>query len=71
MSATRNHLSLVVDEVLADANATAHRRAGEAAAIKVAEAQPRTEVARGLRSLAADLRASNDDVTYADLARSP
>lgn len=70
MSTQRSHLSLVVDEVLADANATAQRRAGEATAIKVAEAQPRTEVARGLRALAADLRASDDNVTYADLARS-
>lgn len=69
MSRSRNHLSLVVDEVLAEANAVAQRRAGEVAAIKVAEAQPRTEVARGLRALAAELRADSDTVTYADIAR--
>lgn len=70
MSRDRNHLSLVVDEVLIEANAVARRHAGEAAAIKTAEAQPRTEVARGLRALAADLRGSSDAITYNDLARS-
>jgi hypothetical protein len=69
VSGSRNHLSLVVDEVLADANATAQRRANETAAVKVAAAQPRTEVARGLRALAADLRTGADQITYADLAR--
>ena len=70
MSRERPNLSLVVDEVLADASAATRRRDAEANAIKIAEAQPRTEVARGLRALAADLRASRDDVTYADLGRS-
>jgi hypothetical protein len=70
VSRNRNHLSLVVDEVLADATAASQRRTKEAEAIKVAEAQPRTEVARGLRTLAADLRATSNAVTYGDLARS-
>jgi len=61
------HLSLVVDEVLADAATSARRRAGEVAAVKTAEAQPRTEVGRALHSLAADLRGDSGDVTYADL----
>jgi hypothetical protein len=69
VSNTRKHLSLVVDEVLTEANAVSARRTKEAAAIKVAEAMPRTEVARGLRALAADLRSNNDSITYADLAR--
>lgn len=67
MSAIR-HLSLVVDEVLADAATSVRRRADEVTAIKIAEAQPRTEVGRALRTLAADLRGSIDDITYADLA---
>jgi hypothetical protein len=66
----RQHLSLVVDEVLAEANAVSQRRANETAAIKTAAAQPRTEVARELRALAADLRTDTDPVTYTDLARS-
>lgn len=69
MSRTRQHLSLVVDEVLAEAKTASQRRANEVAAIKVAEAQPRTEVARGLRSLASELRAGSDSITYADIAR--
>lgn len=69
MSNTRKHLSLVVDEVLTEAHAVSERRTKEATAIKVAEAQPRTEVARGLRALAADLRSNTDSITYADLAR--
>lgn len=66
----RNHLSLVVDEVLAEANAVSSRRTKEAAAIKIAEAQPRTEVARGLRALAANLRSTPNTITYGDLTRS-
>ncbi len=69
MNGARNHLSLVVDEVLTEANAVSERRTKEATAIKVAAAQPRTEVARGLRALADDLRSSTDSITYADLAR--
>jgi hypothetical protein len=69
VSVKRNHLSLVVDEVLTEANAVSERRTKEATAIKVAEAMPRTEVARGLRALAADLRSNTDSITYADLAR--
>ncbi len=70
MSQTRRHLSLVVDEVLAEAKTAAQRRVDEAHAIKVAEAQPRTEVGRNLRTLAADLRSDTDHVTYDDLSRS-
>lgn len=70
MSRDRNHLHLVVDEVLADANAVSQRRTKEAEAIKVAEAQPRTEIARGLRALAADLRSTPNSITYDDLSRS-
>lgn len=69
MSTSRNHLSLVVDEVLAEANSTSRRRADEATAIKIAAAQPRTEVARGLRALASDLRADSGALTYDDLTR--
>ena len=57
----------VVDDVLAEANASRQRRNAEATAVKVAEAQPRTAIGRGLRALANDLRATSDDVTYADL----
>lgn len=66
-----NHtrLSVVVDEVLADANAVSRRRSDETTAIKTAAAQPRTEIARGLRALAADLRSNDDSITYADLTR--
>ena len=70
MSRDRNHLHLVIDEVLADANAVSSRRTKEAAAIKVAAAQPRTEVARGLRALADDLRSTPNAITYGDLTRS-
>lgn len=68
MSRSRQHLSLVVDEVLAEANASTRRRNDEARAIKVAAAAPRTDMARGLRALAESLRSSNEDITYADLA---
>lgn len=57
----------VVDDVLAEANASRSRRQAEVAAIKVAAAQPRAPIARGLRALADSLRASTDDITYADL----
>lgn len=70
MNGDRNRLSRVLDEVLAEANAVSSRRTKEAEAIKVAAAQPRTAVARDLRALAADLRASSGAVTYDDLARS-
>lgn len=69
MSAVR-HLSLVIDEVLADAATSSRRRAGEVTAVKIAEARPRTDVGRALHALAADLRTNTDDVTYADLAGS-
>lgn len=68
MSRARNHLSLVVDEVLAEANAVSQRRDDESRAIKAAEAAPRTDLARGLHALAASVRNDSIDVTYADLA---
>ncbi len=61
------NIGSVVDDVLAEANAARARRDAETTAIKVAEAQPRTQLGRGLRSLADALRSSPDDVTYADL----
>lgn len=66
----RSHLSLVVDEVLADARVVSRQRVDETAAIKVAAAQPRTEVARGLRALADALRSTPSSITYADLTGS-
>lgn len=69
MSRGRKHLSLVVDEVLDQANAAAQRRQDESNAIKVAAAQPRTDLARGLRGLADTLRGDHDDLTYSDIAR--
>lgn len=70
MSRKHAHLSLVIDEVVADATNASQRRARETEVVKTAAAQPRTEVARGLRALAADLRANTGDITYADLTRS-
>lgn len=61
-------LASVLDEVLVEANTAAQRRADEAKAVKVAAAAPRTELAIGLRSLAAQLRSSSDDITYGDLS---
>ena len=63
---SRVHLSLVVDEVLAEANAATQRKTSEATAIKIAAAQPKTEMARGLRALANEVRTASDDVTYDD-----
>lgn len=68
MSRARPHLSLVVDQVVSEASAAARRREGEARAVKEAAAQPKTDLARGFRALAAELRSHSDDVTYADLA---
>lgn len=68
MSARHHNLSLVVDEVLADARAATQRRDAEIHAVKTAAAEPRTEEARGLRRLATDLRTMTDDITYDDLA---
>ena len=70
MSSRGRNLTLVVDEVLAEANGAARRRTAEATAIKVAAAQPQTELAREFRKLADNLRADSHDITYADLARS-
>jgi hypothetical protein len=68
MSRQRAHLSVVVDEVLAEANAATRRRDDESRAIKTAAAAPRTDLARGLRTLADATRGDRDDITYADLA---
>lgn len=67
MNRTHQHLSLVVDEVLAEANAASHRKTAETHAIKVAAAQPKTETARGLRALADEVRTASSDVSYDDL----
>ncbi len=71
MSRARTHLSLVVDQVIAEANSVAHRRDHETHAIKTAEAQPKTELAHNLRALAADVRSHEDRVSYADLMGAP
>ena len=71
MSRSRQHLSLVVDEVLAAANDVALRKTAETHAIKVAAAQPKTEVARELRTLADTVRTASDDVSYDDLMGAP
>jgi hypothetical protein len=63
---TRN-LSLVVDEVLAEANEVSRRRAGEDAAIKEAAAQPKTALARELHALANGLRSDTNDIDFTDL----
>jgi len=62
------HLSLVIDEVLADAAAVAQVKTAETNAIKVAAAQPKTEIARSFRTLADDVRNMSDDVSYDDFA---
>jgi hypothetical protein len=51
VSRPRQHLSIVVDEVLAAANEATARKTAETHAIKVAAAQPKTET---------------DDVSYDD-----
>jgi hypothetical protein len=60
------HLSLVIDEVLAEANTATQRKTAEAKAIKVAASQPKTEIARSFRALADDVRGMSDDVSYDD-----
>jgi len=57
----------VVDEALAASAQTRNRASAESAAVKEASAQPRTQVARDLRTIAASLREDNDGVSYADL----
>lgn len=71
MNRSNNYLSVVVDDVLASANAAVQRRNGEAQAIKVAAAQPKTQMARDLRALAGDVRSMSDDVSYADFTGAP
>lgn len=65
------NMGRVVDEVLAEVNQARVQREAEIRAVKTAEAQPRTEIARGLRALANNLRMASDDVTYADLKGTP
>lgn len=67
MTVRNRNLSLVVDEVLAEANEANRRRAGEDAAIKEAAAQPKTALARDLRALANGLRSKTNDVDFTDL----
>jgi len=62
------HLSLVVDSVLAAAHDVTQRKTAEAVAIKVAAAQPKTATARDLRQLADALRVPAHDVSYDDFA---
>lgn len=71
MSRAQQHLSLVVDEVLAAANEATQRKTAEATAIKVAAAQSKTETARGLRALADNIRIASNDVSYDDLMGTP
>ena len=62
-------LASVLDEVLVDATAAARRHTAETEAVKTAAAEPRTELARGLRALAREVRASTETiVTYGDLS---
>lgn len=68
MSRARAHLSLVVDQVVAEANAVARRRDDETRAVKEAAALPKTDLARDLRALADAVRNDSVDITYADLA---
>lgn len=63
------NLSSTIDEVLIEARSASKQRTKEAAARKAARALPTTEVARGLLKLSADLRADDDDITYADFTR--
>ena len=62
------HLSLVIDEVLSEATATSQRKIAEAQAVKVAAAQPKTEIARGFRTLADEIRNMSDVMSYDDMA---
>jgi hypothetical protein len=68
MSRSRAHLSVVVDQVLAEANAASQRKSDESRAVKEAAAMPRTDLARDLRALADAVRNDPVDITYADLA---
>ena len=62
-------ITALVDGVVAEAHAMSARRASEISAVKHAEHAPRTDLGRGLRSLADALRADRDDVSYDDLGR--
>lgn len=65
---TTTKLATVLDDILVEANTASKQRADEAQAVKVAEAQPRTELGMGLRALAQQVRTSSDDITYGDLS---
>lgn len=69
MTRARHNLSGALEEILVGANAATTRRDAESAAIKVAEALPKTETARMLKTLASNVRNASDDVSYADIAR--
>lgn len=61
-------LASVLDTVVNEAKAAAAQRATETTIVKEAAAAPRTELGKGLRALANQLRTSNDDLTYGDLS---
>lgn len=61
-------LATVLDTVVDEAKAAAAQRSAEVAIVKEAAAAPRTELGKGLRSLAQQLRSSKDDLTYGDLS---
>lgn len=67
MAKVKAHLSLVVNEILAEAAANSRKAAGELDALKYAEALPVTDLARDCRALSEMLKASSQDVTYEDL----
>lgn len=67
MSRSYQKLANVIDDVIAEANAAAKRREDEVRAIKTAAAAPRTEIGRGLRALADQVRTAEDAVSYDDL----
>jgi len=67
MTRSRAHLSLVLDEVLAEAQSASTRKHAEVVAIKTAAALSKNETVRALRQLASDLGNDIGNVTYDDL----
>lgn len=62
-------LAYVLDEVLHEAATAEAARTAQVEAIKVAAAAPRSALARGLRTLAHQVRtAGADEITYGDLS---
>ena len=62
-----SHLSLVLDEVLADAASITSRKQAELSVVKTAASAPRSETAREMHALAASLRMDNDCMSYDDI----